>query len=117
MIEETREELKQFGVWSRQGINFGRVRSCMQIFLEMSTGSRVKSINITDERAMLINDAVAALMLEDKMSADILCLFYIRRLPEYIITEKTGLSRGKVKSLLSLAEGFVDGFLCSKLAA
>ncbi len=117
MIEVTREELKQFGIWSGRGVNFGKVRSCMQIFLEMSVGSNVKSLSISDERAMLINDAVAALMIEDEMSADILCLFYIRRLPEYIIAERIGLSRGKVKALLSLAEGFVDGFLCSKMAA
>ncbi len=114
---DTKSLLREFGAWSRQGVNQGRVRSSIQIFVDMVSGSSSRSVAISDDMAMQINNALVALMRDDAEIANVLCLHYVSGLPEYLIAERLRFNRPKVRAMVSHGEGFVGGFLCQIMAA
>lgn len=117
LVGDVKSLLKEFGFWCRVGVNCGRVKSSIQIFVEMGSGSSSRSLAITDDQAMKVNSAMVALMLRDAESAHVLCLHYISGLAAYVVAEKLRFDRTKTKSLLNKGEGFVEGFLYPAMAA
>lgn len=117
LVGDVKSLLKEFGFWCRVGVNCGRVKSSIQIFVEMGSGSSSRSLAITDDQAMKVNSAMVALIRQDANSANVLCLYYLSGLAEYLIAEQLGVDRRKVKALVSRGEGFIDGFLSARQAA
>lgn len=116
-LSDTKVLLKEYGFWCRTGVNHGRVKSSIQIFVEMGTGCSSRSLAIDDDQAMHVNSAIVELTRKDAESANVLCLHYVSGLAVYVVAERLRFDRTKTKSLLTKGEGFVSGYLCSKLAA
>lgn len=116
-LSDTKVLLREYGFWCRTGVNHGRVKSSIQIFVEMGTGCSSRSLAISDDQAMCVNSAIVELTRKDAESAHVLCLHYVSGKAEYVIAEMLRVDRRKVKALVSRGEGFVSGFLSAKLAA
>lgn len=81
-------------------------------------GSDGASLPISDDDALRVDAAVAALSAYDAAQGDLLKLHYVRRLSQLGLQDRLGLSRHAVDRKLAEARGFVIGFLdCRQRAA
>lgn len=112
MQNDIESMLVQWGKWSRAGCcNLG----AKSIWPRDGAGGDVL---MSDDDALRVDAAVAALAQQDSGLGDLIKLHYVRSLNQLGLQDRLGLSRRVVEKNLAEARGYVAGFIeCRRRAA
>lgn len=103
MLEETKNQLIEWGHWVRSGgVSLGYAQVNLQ-------GAPAGALPMADDEAMRIDRAVAQLKRQEPDLGQVLTCYYVRSWDYAMVGEAMGLGREKVRVLLRSAEAWVGG--------
>jgi len=104
----TEIELEEWGVWVRSGgVSLGSHSVSM-------VGSEGRTANITDDRAMVIDQVIATLNQRNPRWAKAVKLYYTQNLNHTLLGEKLRTSKSGANALLKAGVAWIDGVLSAQ---
>lgn len=116
---DTEYLLEQWGWWRLDGEGCPGYTSPSLALIRQALpqASTSNSYCISDERAVVVDRAVAKLSYRDKQLGDVIWLYYGAKWPMTRVAKYYGISEGKARELARAGAGWIDGFLSMLCAA
>ena len=112
-LGDTEWLLEQWGWWRMDGMGVPRyispLHALMREHINMQGG--VKSYCITDDRALLVDSAVARLSKRDQQMGDFIWLYFGAKWPALRVGRENYMSEAKARELIKAGVAWIDASL------
>lgn len=112
-LGDTEWLLEQWGWWRMDGMGVPRYISPMHALMRdnVHTTTDMQSYCITDDRALLVDSAVARLSKRDQQMGDFIWLYYGAKWPALRVGRENHMSEAKARELIKAGVAWIDASL------
>lgn len=112
-LGDTEYLLEQWGWWRMDGMGAPRCISPMHALMRDNVASKtdVQAYCITDDRALLVDSAVARLTRRDQQMGDFIWLYFGAKWPALRIGRENGIGEAKARELIKAGVAWIDASL------
>lgn len=112
-LGDTEYLLEQWGWWRMDGLAIPGYVSPTLALMRQATHQQSSSMNycITDDWALVIDEAVARLSQRDQQMGDIIWLYFGVKWPMFRVGKHYGISEGKARELMRAGVAWIDCFV------
>ncbi|GAB7533661.1 hypothetical protein PS3A_60770 [Pseudomonas sp. 3A(2025)] len=105
--------LEQWGWWRMDGVGLPRYISPLYALIRDNTPSQggIKAYTLSDDLALVIDQAVARLSKRDQQMGDFVWLYFGAKYPALRIGKEAGLGEAKARELIKAGVAWIDAAL------
>lgn len=112
-LGDTERLLEQWGWWRMDGMGVPRYISPLYALIRDNNAGEggIKEYSMTDDLALVVDQAVARLVKRDQQMGDFIWAYFGHKQPALSIGRKAGISEGKAREVIKAGVAWIDAIL------